>query len=170
MRCRIVLTARTPRQHLARPAAFRASSTHRSPHILYPHTLPRGGFSEIMEPSLKPIVESRPRLEIVTNGEKPASFYMRQLPPTDLVSFESKEGKILFKDALLNEGRLMRARREIITLLTTRIGLNVYFPLAQNFLTQNEPAFCGIGTLCMILNALKVDPGRVWRKPWRYAG
>ena len=27
---------------------------------------------------------------------------------------------------------------------------------------------CGIGTLCMVLNALKIDPAKTWRKPWRW--
>jgi glutathione gamma-glutamylcysteinyltransferase len=31
-----------------------------------------------------------------------------------------------------------------------------------------EPAFCGLGTLAMVLNALGVDPKRVWKGPWRW--
>lgn len=42
-------------------------------------------------------------------------------------------------------------------------------PFSQ-FLTQNEPAFCALGTLCMILNTLGVDPQRQWKSgaPWRW--
>ncbi|RPA86165.1 Phytochelatin-domain-containing protein [Ascobolus immersus RN42] len=79
-----------------------------------------------------------------------ASFYMRTLPTNLLVGYETKEGKQLFRKAL-DEG-----------------GLEAFFPLSQQFLTQEEPAYCGIGTLCMILNALKVDPAKTWRKPWRW--
>ena len=49
--------------------------------------------------------------------------------------------------------------------------LESYFPLAEQFITQNQPAFCGISSVVMVLNALKVDPGpglRVWRGIWRW--
>ena len=35
-------------------------------------------------------------------------------------------------------------------------------------LSQNEPAYCGLGTLVTALNALEVDPGRVWKGVWRW--
>ena len=97
------------------------------------------------------------------------SFYMRELPSSaSLIPYDSAEGKKIFKQAL-DEG-----------------GLEAFFPLSQQFLTQEEPACaippppspyirwltmqtdCGIGTLCMILNALKIDPAKTWRKPWRW--
>lgn len=81
---------------------------------------------------------------------KRPSFYMRQLPADKLVGYDTTAGKELFKQGLM-EG-----------------GLEAFFPLSQQFLTQNEPAYCGIGTLCMILNGLKVDPGVVWKGPWRW--
>jgi len=43
-----------------------------------------------------------------------------------------------------------------------------YFLLAAQYRTQSEPAFCGLGTLTMALNALSIDPGRVWKGPWRW--
>ena len=33
---------------------------------------------------------------------------------------------------------------------------------------EDEPAFCGLGTLVMCLNALGVDPRREWKGPWRW--
>ncbi|RPA98500.1 Phytochelatin-domain-containing protein [Choiromyces venosus 120613-1] len=75
---------------------------------------------------------------------------MRELPKEHLIGYDTPQGKRLFAKALA-EG-----------------GLEAFFPLSQQFLTQNEPAYCGIGTLCMILNALKVDPTVTWRKPWRW--
>lgn len=51
-----------------------------------------------------------------------SSFYMRELPKDVLVGYETPEGKALFKQAL-EEG-----------------GLEAFFPLSQQFLTQNEPA------------------------------
>ncbi|BFZ61541.1 hypothetical protein YB2330_002608 [Saitoella coloradoensis] len=78
-----------------------------------------------------------------------SSFYKRSLPAS-CIPFDSPDGKKFFANALA-EGTM-----------------ESYFPLAQQFLTQNEPAYCGIGTLCMILNALNVDPGRQWKGPWRW--
>ncbi|EPX72605.1 phytochelatin synthetase [Schizosaccharomyces octosporus yFS286] len=77
------------------------------------------------------------------------SFYKRTLPPQCL-AFDSHQGKQVFLKAL-QEGHMEN-----------------YFTLAQQMVTQNEPAFCGIGTLCMILNSLKVDPGRLWKGSWRW--
>ncbi|KAI5786713.1 Phytochelatin synthase-domain-containing protein [Pyronema domesticum] len=97
------------------------------------------------------MLNTPPPVPVPVEGKKvKESFYMRELPTDKLVGYESPEGKELFKAALM-EG-----------------GLEAFFPLSQQFLTQNEPAFCGLGTLCMILNALKIDPAATWRKPWRW--
>ena len=34
--------------------------------------------------------------------------------------------------------------------------------------TQDEPAFCGLASLAMVLNALAVDPRRAWKGAWRW--
>ena len=77
------------------------------------------------------------------------SFYRRPLP-APLVPFSSAEGRALFREAL------------------TDGTMEGYFPLAEQFHTQAEPAFCGLGTLVMVLNALAIDPGRAWKGPWRW--
>jgi glutathione gamma-glutamylcysteinyltransferase len=77
------------------------------------------------------------------------SFYRRPLPAS-LVPFSSAEGRALFREAL-NDGTM-----------------EGYFPLAEQFHTQAEPAFCGLGALVMVLNALAIDPGRAWKGPWRW--
>ena len=41
-------------------------------------------------------------------------------------------------------------------------------PLCALYTHQAEPAYCGISTLTMILNAFGVDPERVWKGPWRW--
>ncbi|KAL0483107.1 glutathione gamma-glutamylcysteinyltransferase [Acrasis kona] len=43
-----------------------------------------------------------------------------------------------------------------------------YFSLAEQYSTQSEPAFCGLGTLCMILNSINMDPSKTWKGPWRW--
>ncbi|WAQ81626.1 hypothetical protein PtA15_1A968 [Puccinia triticina] len=77
------------------------------------------------------------------------SFYQRQLPESCL-SFTSDRGKALFRSALADG------------------HLESFFPLASQLVTQHEPSFCGLATLCTVLNALGVDPKRVWKHPWRW--
>jgi hypothetical protein len=69
------------------------------------------------------------------SGTADPTFYRRPLPST-CVAFSSPEGRRLFT-AALHEG-----------------GLKSYFPLAEHYVTQAEPAFCGLSTLSMCLNAL----------------
>lgn len=76
-------------------------------------------------------------------------FYRRPLP-AHLVPFASPEGRRIFGEALA-EGHL-----------------EGWFSLAEQFHTQADPAFCGLGTLVVALNALGVDPGRLWKGPWRW--
>lgn len=77
------------------------------------------------------------------------TLYMRPLP-TSLTALDSAEGRAVFKRALL-EGTL-----------------EGYFKLAQQFHTQADPAFCGLGSLVCALNALGIDPGRRWQGSWRW--
>ena len=41
--------------------------------------------------------------------------------------------------------------------------MEAYFPLAEQFVTQSEVALCGLASLTMCMNALRVDPMRVWK-------
>jgi len=80
---------------------------------------------------------------------KAASFHQRALPSPPATAFSSESGRLKFREALLAgyvEG---------------------YFLLAEQFRTQDEPAFCGLSTLVMLLNALQVDPMRVWKVLFR---
>jgi glutathione gamma-glutamylcysteinyltransferase len=77
------------------------------------------------------------------------TFYRRPLPD-GLVPFASPDGRRLFQEALA---------------AGTMEG---WFPLAEQFHTQSDPAFCGLGTLVVALNALEIDPGRIWKGPWRW--
>lgn len=38
-----------------------------------------------------------------------------------------------------------------------------FFNLISHFQTQSEPAYCGLATLAMVLNALAIDPCRKWK-------
>jgi len=77
------------------------------------------------------------------------SLYRRQLP-ADTIAFSSPEGQQVFKEALALG------------------GLGGYFQLAEQFHTQADPSFCGLGSLVVALNALGIDPGRLWKGPWRW--
>lgn len=77
------------------------------------------------------------------------TFHRRALP-AHAVAFSSPEGQALFSEALVTN------------------GLRGYFPLAEQFHTQSDPAFCGLGSLVVALNALSIDPGRVWKGSWRW--
>jgi glutathione gamma-glutamylcysteinyltransferase len=77
------------------------------------------------------------------------TLYRRPLP-TDAVEFSSTAGRQLFAEALASG------------------GLDGYFRLAEQFHTQAEPEFCGLGSLVVALNALGIDPGRLWKGPWRW--
>lgn len=77
------------------------------------------------------------------------TLYRRPLP-ADTIAFSSAEGRRLFAEALAAG------------------GLDGYFSLAEQFHTQSEPAYCGLGSLVVALNALSIDPGRLWKGPWRW--
>ena len=77
------------------------------------------------------------------------TLYMRPLP-TSMTALDSQDGRALFRRAL-GEGTL-----------------EGYFKLAQQFHTQADPAFCGLGSLVCALNALGIDPRRRWKGSWRW--
>ena len=77
------------------------------------------------------------------------THYRRPLP-NDAIAFSSPDGRRLFGEASA-EG-----------------GMDGYFALAEQFHTQSDPAYCGLGSLVVALNALAVDPERTWKGPWRW--
>ncbi|KAM7527325.1 hypothetical protein LguiB_030735 [Lonicera macranthoides] len=79
-----------------------------------------------------------------------ASLYRRTLPSPPAVEFSSPQGKQLFVEAL--EGG----------------NVEGFFKLISYYQTQSEPAYCGLASLAMVLNALAIDPGRKWKGPWRW--
>ena len=81
---------------------------------------------------------------------KKQSFHGRPLPADTCVAFSSDRGREMFAQALNEE------------------GLKSYWKLAESFTTQSQPAACGLASLVMVLNALRVDPRRVWKGVWRW--
>jgi glutathione gamma-glutamylcysteinyltransferase len=45
-----------------------------------------------------------------------------------------------------------------------------YWALTEQFVNQSDPAYCGVTTLLMILNAMNVDPNSRWKGGWRFYG
>uniref|UniRef100_A0A7S0A024 glutathione gamma-glutamylcysteinyltransferase n=1 Tax=Pyrodinium bahamense TaxID=73915 RepID=A0A7S0A024_9DINO len=70
--------------------------------------------------------------------------------PEPAIAFSSPEGRALFREALADG------------------TAEIFYPLIEQFHTQDEPAFCGLATLVMVLNSLGVDPGATWKGPWRW--
>jgi glutathione gamma-glutamylcysteinyltransferase len=85
----------------------------------------------------------------MTAAAKERTLYRRKLP-IDAIAFSSPEGRELFAEALAAQ------------------GMGGYFPLAEQFHTQSDPSYCGPGSLVMALNALGVDPERLWKGSWRW--
>ncbi|GLJ32658.1 hypothetical protein SUGI_0657090 [Cryptomeria japonica] len=79
-----------------------------------------------------------------------AGLYKRRLPCPPAVDFSSSEGKALFREALQSG------------------TMEGFFKLISYFQTQSEPAYCGLASLSVVLNALAIDPGRKWKGPWRW--
>lgn len=119
------------------------------------------------------------------------TFYKRALPSPPAIGFSTPAGRILFqvkkvKRYIYCSENLMTqyvptvdppcsSLRLFLTLpliFWTQEALSAgtmesFFPLSEQFSTQAMPAFCGLASLAMVLNALQVDPKRVWQGSWR---
>ena len=79
----------------------------------------------------------------------PKTFYQRPLPDS-CTRLSSPLGKKYFRSAMQGG------------------GLKSFFSLMEQHSTQTEPAFCGLSTLVIVLNALAIDPRQSWKGPWRW--
>lgn len=77
------------------------------------------------------------------------SFYKRSEPKLG-INFLSNRSKTMLKDTIEQKTS------------------GPFFPLIDQFITQNDPSYCGISNMVILLNALKVDPGRKWKGIWRW--
>lgn len=104
-------------------------------------------------------------------------LYRRTLPSPPAIEFASPEGKVsttAIAPTLSLSLRLssLKLTREcclgmlLQKLLTEALGsgtMEGFFKLISYYQTQSEPAYCGLATLAMVLNALAIDPGRKWK-------
>ena len=79
------------------------------------------------------------RTALHKNAGRNAGRFHRKPLPEGCLDFGSEPGILLF-------GRTLAAG-----------GMRTYFALAPQFHTQDDPSFCGLGTLVMVLNALMVQ-------------
>ncbi|OBZ84078.1 Glutathione gamma-glutamylcysteinyltransferase, partial [Choanephora cucurbitarum] len=81
-----------------------------------------------------------------------AGSFMRSRVQEDihLVKFTSVEGKRLFRNAMI-QGHA-----------------ESFFKLMGNFSTQSAPTQGGVSSLAMVLNALEIDPKKIWKGNWRW--
>jgi len=88
-------------------------------------------------------------LQTSDNSELKNTFYQRKLPE-QLIKISSPQGKQLFREAMdagQTEG---------------------FFPLTGAFASQSSPSYCGPSSLALVLNALNVDPKKIWKGAWRW--
>eukprot|EP00551_Chaetoceros_affinis_P006112 CAMPEP_0203670644 /NCGR_PEP_ID=MMETSP0090-20130426/6662_1 /ASSEMBLY_ACC=CAM_ASM_001088 /TAXON_ID=426623 /ORGANISM="Chaetoceros affinis, Strain CCMP159" /LENGTH=548 /DNA_ID=CAMNT_0050535551 /DNA_START=83 /DNA_END=1729 /DNA_ORIENTATION=+ len=83
---------------------------------------------------------------------EPTYSVHRRILPQPLIQLSSPHGKILFKESLLSS------------------NAEAFFPLSEQFLNQSDPAYCGITSLIMVLNAFGIDPNVRWKGGWRWYG
>ena len=83
---------------------------------------------------------------------KPKFSFHRRIMPHNLIQFSSPEGRKLFQESLSNN------------------MAKAFFPLSEQFLNQSDPAYCGVTTLIMVLNAIGIDPNVRWKGGWRWYG
>jgi glutathione gamma-glutamylcysteinyltransferase len=82
----------------------------------------------------------------------PAYSVRRRVLPKTLTSLNSPQGQDYLVHALVNKTAAS------------------YLPLTLHFANQSDPAFCGITTLLVVLNAMSIDPHTRWKGGWRYFG
>lgn len=99
-----------------------------------------------------------------------ASLYRRSLPSPPAIDFSSAEGKVrssLIQLLMLHIRSVIQVKVFIVFLqkifkeAVQKGTMEGYFSLISYFQTQSEPAFCGLASLSMVLNAL--DSQRKWK-------
>ncbi|RVX19237.1 Glutathione gamma-glutamylcysteinyltransferase 1 [Vitis vinifera] len=114
-----------------------------------------------------------------------AGLYRRVLPSPPAIDFASSEGKLTSGDRYPPSTKMIGnvlpwglAMPEVLFYVMELQQLFIeaiqsgtmegFYKLISYFQTQSEPAYCGLATLSMVLNALAIDPGRKWKGPWRW--
>lgn len=83
---------------------------------------------------------------------EPTYSVHKRILPTSLTALSSSKG------------------REYLLQCLTQNTAESYWALMEQFVNQSDPAFCGITTLLMVLNAMCIDPNIRWKGGWRFFG
>jgi glutathione gamma-glutamylcysteinyltransferase len=105
-----------------------------------------------VHPCGAPIIENNTEDALLPPLPEPKFTYKRRVLPGTLVALDSIPGS-----------------RRLVETLTCNTAAS-YLPLTSHFINQSDPAYCGISTLLVVLNALSIDPMVRWRGGWRYYG
>ncbi|KAF8392162.1 hypothetical protein HHK36_022504 [Tetracentron sinense] len=101
-----------------------------------------------------------------------AGFYRRVLPSPPAIEFASPDGKEAYADVAGENPDFGYGTRgtqqQLFTEALQKGNMEGFFKLISYYQTQSEPAYCGLASLSMVLNALAIDPGRKWKGPWRW--
>ena len=84
--------------------------------------------------------------------EEPKYSVHKRVLPQKLTAFSSQQGKRYLMEAFAGG------------------TAESYWKLTEHFVNQSDPAFCGVTTLLMCLNAMCIDPNIRWRGGWRFYG
>lgn len=100
-------------------------------------------------------------------------LYRRSLPSPPAIEFASSEGKVCTVSLSLSVDLIEwnKVYGVLLLLLLQKLfsealgdgTMEGFFKLISYYQTQSEPAYCGLATLSMVLNALSIDPGRKWK-------
>lgn len=83
---------------------------------------------------------------------EPSYSVYKRILPASLTAMSSAEGRAYLLESL------------------TKQTAESYWSLMEQFVNQSDPAFCGVTTLLMVLNAMGIDPNVRWRGGWRFFG
>jgi len=83
---------------------------------------------------------------------EPAYSVHKRVMPDNLIALSSPQGRAMLLHALQH------------------YTAESYWSLMEHFSNQSDPAYCGVTTLLIVLNAMSVDPNIRWRGGWRYYG
>lgn len=94
------------------------------------------------------------------------NYFNHLLPPPQEPSYSVHKRVLPLQLTALNSPKGRQFLMEALSQQTAES----YWPLMEQFINQSEPAFCGVTTLQMVLNAMCIDPNIRWRGGWRFYG
>ena len=83
---------------------------------------------------------------------KPVYSVHKRILPSNLTALSSSQGRKYLLESM------------------SQATAESYWALTEQFVNQSDPAFCGVTTLLMVLNAMNIDPNVRWKGGWRFYG